>query len=78
MILIEHVQTLLKLHIMSAYDVKISTMTIVFKLKTEFDMDIENNGKSMTLEQAFDSILTKNFEEYVKPEEKKPLKKYKK
>jgi len=43
-----------------------------------FDMDIENNGKSMTLEQAFDSILTKNFEEYVKPEEKKPLKKYKK
>jgi len=43
-----------------------------------FDMDVENNGKNMTLEQAFDSILTKNFEEYVKPEDKKSLKKYKK
>ena len=43
-----------------------------------FDMDVENNGKNMTLEQAFDSILTKNFEEYAKPEDKKPLKKYKK
>ena len=39
-----------------------------------FDMDIDNNAKSMTLEDAFDSILSRNFEEYAKPEEKKPSK----
>jgi len=43
-----------------------------------FDMDVENNGKNITLEQAFDSILTRNFEEYTKPEDKKTLKKNKK
>ena len=36
-----------------------------------FDMDIDNNGKNMTLEDAFDSILTRNFEEYAKSEETK-------
>jgi hypothetical protein len=39
-----------------------------------FDMDIDNNGKNMTLEDAFDSILSRNFEEYAKPEEKTPSK----
>lgn len=43
-----------------------------------FDMDIDNNGKNMTLEDAFDSILTRNFEEYKVEEKPTKLKKYKK
>ena len=42
-----------------------------------FDMDNSPSTNNITLEQAFDSILTKNFEEYVKPEDKKPVKKIK-
>ena len=45
-----------------------------------FDMDVENT-KNMSLEEVFDSILTRNFEEYKVEEKKpvnKPVKKYKK
>jgi TATA-box binding protein (TBP) (component of TFIID and TFIIIB) len=53
MLTIEHLSNLLKSHELLTHNIQITTITSVFKLKTEIDMDIENIKKIVSKNSDF-------------------------